>query len=207
MNAFTQPSKSSKYLITIDGVDGTGKSTIGKLLASQLGFTYATTPLPQYAQLRKLIDENPEDVFSRFLFYYSATYHSVRYLLENTDAPGLVLDRYILSTRYYHEILLGYSLEPFFRMVPFPVPDASIIVTASPAVLLQRLSNRSQLNYIEKRIDLLEQIQKKFMESDNTIIVMNNGEKQPEEIVSGIIQKIENQQKQGRHYELQNGSY
>lgn len=185
-----QQQKSSKYLISIEGVDGAGKSTIGKLLAQKLGFQYSTTPVPLYKPVRKAIDEHHPDVFSRFLFYFAATYHSIKDLLATVQEEGLVLDRYILSTKIYHEVLLGRSLDTFFKNVDFPVPHLTVVLTASSNTLKQRLKGRSQLNYIEENIDLLERIQQKFIAEKNILVIPNNGEKSPEEIVDTILQQF-----------------
>lgn len=91
-------------LIVIEGLDGSGKSTVSKILAMKLNANLLTTPGTDLKDTRKQLDtifkNNPK---ARQLFYMSTV------LNVSDDAQALiasgqhvVVDRYWLSTQVYH---------------------------------------------------------------------------------------------------------
>ncbi len=45
-------------LITLEGIDGTGKSSAAKLLADELGFSFMATPDEEFIALRSVAARN-----------------------------------------------------------------------------------------------------------------------------------------------------
>ncbi|MFC1234430.1 dTMP kinase [Vibrio sp. F74] len=90
--------------IVIEGLDGSGKSTISKILAKKLNAKLLTTPGSDFKDTRKQLDavfkNNPK---ARQLFYM-ATVLNVADEAQSLIASGqnVVVDRYWLSTQVYH---------------------------------------------------------------------------------------------------------
>jgi len=91
--------------IVIEGLDGVGKSTISKALATELSATNLASPTNKFKEARCFLEDayvgNP---FSRQLFYASTVLdvsNDIRELIKSGE--NVVLDRYWLSTQVYHD--------------------------------------------------------------------------------------------------------
>lgn len=124
--------------IIFEGIDGTGKSTIARMLAEYLDYIFVSTPGINYVPIRLAATQN---IFSAFHYYVSSNY-AVSYQAKK---QGVVCDRYIYSTLAYNW--------PFSSPVPqnafasFPClrqPDRAFLLTASREVRLARMRNRKK---------------------------------------------------------------
>ncbi|MCC3842181.1 thymidylate kinase [Vibrio parahaemolyticus] len=90
--------------IVIEGLDGTGKSTISKKLAERLSAKLISTPGHSFKDIRKPLDIIfSESTKARQLFYAATVLKAseqVRALVSS--AQHVVADRYWLSTQVYH---------------------------------------------------------------------------------------------------------
>lgn len=87
--------------ITLDGVDGTGKTTVAKILASDRSFHYYKSPTGPFAQLRKEVDSRAAPL-ERYCFYRMATQYDSTQIGQLLETSHVVCDRYIASTAAYH---------------------------------------------------------------------------------------------------------
>lgn len=140
-------------IITIDGLDGSGKSTIAKKLAEKLGYEYIDKPL------YKLFDVKGDDNY-----LYNEIYHiqdliynktnsnilksyftglSLLYIKECMSDKNLIIDRGLLSAYAFNgdsnsnslfELLI--NLGVFF--------DASIILSVSNPERIKRIKKRNK---------------------------------------------------------------
>ena len=82
--------------IVLEGIDGSGKTTVGKRLAKELGADFCQVPMGFWKRNRVIFDNGKP--FFRFIYYVVATIHISanisRILRDNT----VVCDRYIYST-------------------------------------------------------------------------------------------------------------
>ena len=139
-------------IITIDGLDGTGKSTLAKRLSEELGYEYVDKPIyelfnvkgdnnylyKEISHIQRLVyDETDSDVLKSYF-----TGLSLLYVKECMSDRNLIIDRGLLSAVAFNgdekskpvfETLL--KLGVFF--------DASILVTASKEERIRRMMLRN----------------------------------------------------------------
>ena len=134
-------------LITLEGTDGTGKSSAAKILADSLGFKFASTPGPEYMPVRKFAAANK---YSAYHYYLSSCY----YVSDMAGKYDIVCDRYIHSTLAYNW--------PFDREIPDDIfgyfeglrkPDRSFLLCASDDTRRGRMSDRKSKGGIISALD------------------------------------------------------
>ena len=134
-------------LITLEGTDGTGKSSAAKMLSDSLGFKFASTPGPEYMPLRKFAATNK---YSAYHYYLSSCY----YVSDMAGKIDIVCDRYIHSTLAYNW--------PFDREIPDDIfgyfeglrkPDKSFLLCASDDTRRKRMSDRKSKGGIISVLD------------------------------------------------------
>lgn len=133
--------------ISIEGMDGAGKTTIAKMLAEKLEFRYVAKPLHlltdtenSFDNYRKILDwiRDVEDDHFRALFLGMSNY----YLSILTKDENIVTDRHILSNMYlfYRED----NEEYFDYLVKIcGKPDLTVILYAPAEERRQRIAARS----------------------------------------------------------------
>lgn len=87
--------------ISLDGVDGVGKTTVAKLPAADGSFRYYKSPAGPFAQLRKEVDAHANSL-ERYCFYRLATQFDSSQISQLLETCSVVCDRYIASTMAYH---------------------------------------------------------------------------------------------------------
>ena len=134
-------------LITIEGIDGTGKSSAAKFLAEELGFKPISTPSNDYAPIRSAATSNK---YSAYYYYLSSCY----YVSEMARHEDIVCDRYIHSTIAYNW--------PFPCEIPENVfgyyeglrkPEISFLLCASDGVRRERMNDRKRKGGIISELD------------------------------------------------------
>ncbi len=93
--------KSKHVFVSLDGVDGVGKTTVAKLLAADGSFRYHKSPAGPFAQLRKEVDAHANPL-ERYCFYRLATQFDSVQISKLLETNPVVCDRYIASTAAYH---------------------------------------------------------------------------------------------------------
>lgn len=132
--------------ITIDGPDGTGKTTVARALAARLGaaLTAEPTDTPLGRRIRDLLKSGASAAEMTELFVRDRAAHVETFLLPRIlNGDAVVCDRYRYSTVCYQH-LQGEPLEGLVeKNAPFPAPDLAVILTArNAAVLLERIAAR-----------------------------------------------------------------
>jgi thymidylate kinase len=177
--------------ITVDGVDGVGKTTVSKLLAKKLNGIYYKSPSNQFLQTRQKV-ENPINVFGRYCFYRLATQNdseNIKILLESNH---VVCDRYIASTFAYH-FVMDNDITIIHNEKNLLKPDFALLLTANSDTRNSRIINRNESkNWIEENSSLLDNIQNVFLSLELTEFKTDS--LKPDEIVYNIIQFIQKYQ-------------
>lgn len=136
--------------IIFEAIDGVGKSSIAKMLGSELGAMNCTSPQEPFRSYRNYFDKSDPRV--RFLFYLSANLALGKNIEKWTLTTPVVCDRYLLSTLAAHEVR-GVPKHWFELMSPiikqiYP-PDLVVLLECDENVRLQRLTQRG-LSEVDK---------------------------------------------------------
>ncbi|MCL4397430.1 AAA family ATPase [Patescibacteria group bacterium] len=166
------PEDQPKFIV-LEGISGSGKTAVGKLLSQQISAEYYHTPPEMFEKMREEA-QRTLDLESRFLFYLASTMQASREISSILETQNVVCDKYIWTTICYHKV---YGLDV---QLPKPdtyrQPDYAFLIVCQEDKRLLRLQARGTYNYgipIEKRQwserQCLEEFRKhKLHEIDNT---------------------------------------
>jgi dTMP kinase len=173
-------------LITLEGIDGSGKSTVSRLLARSLGQALPDRRLvftaePTNGKMGKILRSHlsqasnwPEEISKAkrmeelFLFMADHADHLSKTVIPSLQEGAVVIsDRYADSTAAYQ----GATLR---EIVPDPViwiqnicrpwnvlPDLTIVFALDPALALRRIESRSSAEKFE-RAEFLKDVDENF---------------------------------------------
>ncbi|RZB39283.1 UMP-CMP kinase 2, mitochondrial-like [Asbolus verrucosus] len=138
-------------LIILEGLDGSGKSTVGKKLASRLHAATGCTPPESIKHIRYLFDDHRE---LRTAYYALGNYIAALEVAVVLKKRPVVMDRYWHSTAAYaiaqatHDFPGEVDIPPegdSFYHWPSDLlkPDSVIFLNVSEGVRIQRLSRRT----------------------------------------------------------------
>jgi len=153
--------------VVIEGLDGSGKSTICKKLADELDWKLYITPPYPFNQIRIEIDRNANSE-TRFYFYLASVLYASKEIKEFLKTNHVICDRYIYSTICYH-----FALDP--RLAYFDVnrldilkPDFVFYLHASYEERVRRIAKRDNakiediMNDKYNSRDFLSRVEKEF---------------------------------------------
>jgi len=180
---------SNKNFIVIEGVDGSGKTTIAKLLSEKLFYLYYKTPGGFWKRYRELFEKTSVKI--RFLYYFFSTLADSLKIKLFLQQKGIVCDRYIYSTWAHHIV---YGLPSLLR-IPYPTvffkePDYVFYLYVDPSERAQRIQLRTGNNvkdYDDKAIALVDGI---FRDLFPEMYIIDTTNLTPEEVTSKILNII-----------------
>lgn len=187
------------FLIAIEGIDGSGKSTIAKELVkflSSLGYDAVLLKEPSdsiYGQKIKEAEERlpPEEELRLFLLDREVD-------VKERILPALEKGKIVVMDRYYYSNVAYQSargidakkiLELNERIAP--KPDLVIILDVSPETALKRISHRSKLTVFENR-EYLEKVRENFLKIVDKKIIIINAERPIEEVKKEVFKIVRN---------------
>jgi len=171
-------------LITLEGIDGTGKSTVGRMLANSLEdrdvvLTAEPTRGDVGAILRKQLEEPAQEVPVQklleelFLFMADHADHLARVVIPALEMGKIVIsDRYSDSTAAYQGATLRRAIpevqDPisWIRSIHRPwnlVPDLTVLFTLDPEIAVKRIASREGSAAKFEREDFLRQVEENFI--------------------------------------------
>jgi thymidylate kinase len=154
-------------LIVITGLDGTGTSTAGELLAARLGARLIHTPAEPFRQVRGPIDLGPRDESpaAHFLFYLAALVHAdvtlIRPALEGGD---VVCVRHLVDTVVSHRAAgLGVELDYETPLFALRRPDRIFQLAVDEPVRRQRIAGRERYDRLDRALED-ESLRRRFLD-------------------------------------------
>jgi dTMP kinase len=139
-------------LLVIEGLDGAGKSTLTKVVASALNAELLSTPGRDFDDMRPFLEENYKDhPDSRQLFYFSTVVRcSDKARSALAAGRNVVIDRYLASTQVYAQLrgphLLLENLEK--RLIQ---PDLWVFLDCADHERKRRMQRRGILTAEDER--------------------------------------------------------
>lgn len=157
--------------VSIDGVDGVGKTTVAKLLAADGSFRYHKSPAGPFAQLRKEVDARANPL-ERYCFYRLATQFDSMQISLLMETNSVVCDRYIASTAAYH-IAMDARIRVIHSDAELLKPHFAFLLGARSEVRDKRILERAKVLSdvkLEGDSTLLDQVAGIFMSFGLTYI-------------------------------------
>lgn len=181
--------------ISIEGMDGVGKSTTCKLLAEKLGYTFVEKGLQylygskeEYQRIAKIVNANPDRNFTAWYYGLNNLFTYNQFKDKN-----IVTDRHIVSNYCWsgtNDNMDIYNL----ILKKIGKPTLTVILYASPEVIEKRLKTRNIHDRDLSKVKLAEAAYERmiyFCELKKLpYMVIDTGKLSPEEIVSLIIERI-----------------
>lgn len=186
--------------ISIEGMDGVGKSTTCKLLAEKLGYIFVEKPL------HYLLDDSEDDITqyqkvakrvnSNFNRNFTAWYYGLNniYLYERFKDKDIVTDRHIVSNYCWSG---SKDNGDIYNLILKKIgkPKLTVILYAKPEVILSRLQKRDMNDSDIAKVEKSEKAYERMIYFCETkkleYIVIDTSKKEVEEIVDEIIKKVE----------------
>jgi dTMP kinase len=159
-------------LITLEGIDGTGKSSIAKMLGTEFPdavFTREPTRSWIGKAVKKSIESDADPLAELFLFVADHAEHIAKVIRPALAEGKLVIsDRYSDSRYAYQGATLSNMFDDAMGWVQgihkgwTIVPDLTILFTIDPAVAVSRCGVRGEHTKFEK-IEFLRTVQGNFL--------------------------------------------
>ena len=186
--------------ISIEGMDGVGKSTTCKLLAEKLGYEFVEKPLHyllddnddeifQYQKVAKRVNSNPNRTFTAW--YYGL---NNIYLYEKFKDKNIVTDRHIVSNYCWSG---SKDNGDIYNLILKKIgkPKLTVILYAKPEVIMARLKKRdindSDLVKVEKSEKAYERMIYFCETKKLNYMVIDTSNKNVDEVVNEILKRLE----------------
>jgi dTMP kinase len=177
-------------LITIDGVDGVGKTSVAKMLATELGFIYYKSPGFPFNEMRDEVNLRAGPI-ERFAFYRLATSNDSMVIKKLLESNSVVCDRYIASTIAYH-VTMDKRIHSLVNRDDLLVPNLSVLLSADTLVRNKRILARAEQkgdHSIERSSAFLDNVAEEF--SRMKMFEVNTSNISIQEVVHRIRLKFE----------------
>jgi|GEM_PF-2632511 len=126
-------------IICLEGLSGTGKTSVAKGLSSALGYRYLSTPPVSLRKKLISIDQNltsEEAFWSSLLWCSICTCNAISF-----GGSKVVIDRYIYSTMVYHKKMYE-KYKYIVDSIDVLEPDLLILLHADASVRERRIDSR-----------------------------------------------------------------
>ena len=168
-------------LIAIEGIDGSGKTTIAKFLEEELrkiGYDVVKFKEPTDSEygmkIRKILKErnlSPREELELFL-------RDRELDVCDNILPALKSGKIVIMDRYYYSTIayqgaLGLDVEEIKELnKKFPKPDLVLILDVRPEKALERIKTKRLLNRFEN-LNYLKKVREIFLKLEDNVIVVN----------------------------------
>lgn len=134
-------------IITLDGIDGVGKSTVANLLEERLNAKIIKGVRDVY--IDKLAFQS-KHIDVRCLYYLASFLDSVLDVKDEKDSV-IIFDKSFYSTIVYHK-LLGSVIDIEKTLSKIVSPDIKIYLTCNRGLWEERLRKRTKLDWYEEQL-------------------------------------------------------
>ena len=179
------------HLITIEGIDGSGKSTVLRFLKEKLDRydpIYTQEPTKGYIGdvVRGVICTDTDHLAEAFLFVADHAEHVNRLLKPALESGKIVIsDRYSDSRYAYQGVTLSGSFEDPIKWMQdihrgwTIVPDLTVLIDVDPKIAVKRCAGRFATNKFEK-VEFLSEVRSNYLrlakeEPDRFVVVDAGG--------------------------------
>jgi len=159
-------------LITLEGIDGTGKSSIAELLKKRFPdavFTREPTKSWIGTAVKRSIESDGDPLAELFLFVADHAEHIAKVIRPALSEGKIVIsDRYSDSRYAYQGVTLSDKFDDALEWVQglhrgwTVVPDMTILFTIDPEVAVSRCGVRGEKTKFEK-LEFLKKVQDNFL--------------------------------------------
>ena len=183
--------------ISIEGMDGVGKTTVCNLLAKATGYTFITKPLhyltdcdennwPNYYRARDIANSSDNKDFSAWFYGLGLIYSYEKFKNQN-----IITDRHIVSN--YCWSVVPSNMDIFDLLIKkIGKPTLTVILYADEKTIGSRLTKRDPNDSDLKRVHKTEQVYEKmisFCELKHfPYMVIDSSKLTPSEIVERILE-------------------
>jgi len=164
-----------KRFVTFEGIDGSGKSTISKLVYKKLkeeGYNCVLTFEPTNTKIgkhvQKCIEINTDPYVTAFAFIIDRIEHCKKISKWLDEGKIVLCDRYAESTYAYQAAQMENEIENPIKWLKeiskdrIIIPDRTFLFVINPKDALDRIKNRINLIPFEKEI-FLEKVHKNYI--------------------------------------------
>ena len=184
--------------ISIEGMDGVGKSTTCKLLAEKLGYIFVEKPLhfllddgdeiTQYQKVAKRVNADSNRDFTAWYYGLNNIYLYDRFKDKNIVTDRHIVSNYCWSGTEYNKDIYNLILKKIGK------PKLTVILYATPDAILKRLKTRdindADISKVEKSEEAYERMIYFCETKKLKYIVIDTSDKTPEETVDIILRKL-----------------
>ncbi|SDF70233.1 thymidylate kinase [Methanolobus vulcani] len=191
-------------LITLEGIDGSGKSTITKRLRSNpdfKDFVFTREPTTSWIgdAVNRAIHSDTDDLAELLLFTADHAEHISKLILPALESgQNVISDRYSGSRYAYQAVTLkGKFPEPMEWIQQIHHgwtvdPDLTVLFDIDPKISVERCGNRGEQTKFEK-IDFLEEVRANYLklaEAHPKRFVIINTDRPVDEIEKDVLDAI-----------------
>lgn len=186
--------------ISIEGMDGVGKSTTCKLLAEKLGYFFVEKPLhylfdkdentfDEYKRIRDQVNSNPNRDFTSWFYGLGSLY-----MYEAFKDKNIITDRHLASNYAWSG---SETNDDIYELLVKKLgkPKLTIIVYSPSKVIIDRLVSRNKNDKDIVRAKESEKIYRRMIEFCDKFqfpyIVIDTSKLNPDQVVNKILEHLE----------------
>ena len=146
-------------IVSIEGMDGVGKTTLAKNIEKELNYKYVKEPLKELLEiddnhLKRILNKIFTSTNSKIEAWYKGL--GDIYALEHYKNDNIIIDRHILLNYFWNG---NKETEDIFKVQvnTFGKPDLTIILVATPETRMKRIFERNP-----KDKDLFEERKREY---------------------------------------------
>lgn len=169
--------------IVLEGLSGSGKTTVSHLLAEELNGSYYSTPSGDFSKIREMIYSTNNLKFL-FYFYLASIMFASEEIKKILATKTIVCDRYIYTTLCYYRAL-GLKESINLEKMPILLPDYTFLLVCNQNIQEARLDVRGRTDHDKKERKYIKKILKEYRKYN--LIEIDTSDFSPSQIVEKII--------------------